>query len=113
MDEQDQIHVVWVQLYIGEHTSGATFKIKAKNDGDIDDLKVAVKKERADDLAHCHAAKLMVYEFKEEDILRPGIPVPRGTTDLTPLRVVAPVKHPGKDFMVISFLPYYTCSMHT
>jgi Crinkler effector protein N-terminal domain len=92
---------VWVQLYIGEEECGGAFKVKTAANGDIDDLKKAVKKERTNDLAHCDAARLAVYsagtEFpKEEDELRPGKPVPTDSTDESPLRVVAPEKQPGK-----------------
>jgi Crinkler effector protein N-terminal domain len=96
MDEQDQTHVVWVQLYIGEEKSGNTFKVLVKATGNIDDLKEAVKEKRPNDLANCDAAQLAVYNAgskcpsEEEDPLSPCEGVPKDTTCPRPLRVVAP-----------------------
>jgi hypothetical protein len=82
-------------------------------------LTEAVYQAKDKSLGHCNAVDLVVYsagtEFpKEEDELRPGKPVPTDSTDEKPLRVVAPEnKQQGKNFMMLSFLLDYTCSMHT
>jgi hypothetical protein len=87
---------IWVQLYIGEDKSGDVFKMGARGNQDIDDLKKAVHQARGKSLGHCDAADLLVYKAgtqfpsKEEDKLRPSSSVPKDTTDENPLRVVAP-----------------------
>jgi hypothetical protein len=100
MAEEDE---VWVQLYIeGQGKIGDVFELQ-QVPRNIDALKRAVYQARGKYLGHCDAASLFVYkagtEFppKEEDKLRPGKPVPKGTTDENPLRVVAPATLAGKN----------------
>jgi hypothetical protein len=96
MAEEDE---VWIQLYIeGQGKIGRAFciEISSLSKDRIDDLAKAVYKAGEKSLGQCDAFQLEIFkagtEFppKEEDKLRPGKPVPKGTTDENPLRVVAP-----------------------
>jgi hypothetical protein len=95
---------VWVQLYICKVKDGEVFQVEAN--GNIDDLKQAVKKVCQDDLGSLPHYKLAVYEPgvefppKEEDKLDPGDAVSKYATNndsKNPLRVVVPVNQSGKN----------------
>jgi hypothetical protein len=113
---------VWVQLYTGNGKNGRVFSIPFANLGGkkrIQELATAVYQAKDKSLGHCNAADLFVYKAgtgvpESKDVpLNSWDGVPKDTTGPDPLRVVAPEQQQGKNFMVLSFLPDYTCSMHT
>jgi hypothetical protein len=112
-----QVQVVWVQLYIGKDKSGDVFEVPSGKS--IDAFKKAVHQEAGNLLGHCRPFQLDVYNAgikcpsEDEAPLSPWEGVPKDITGPRPLRVVAPQKKQGKNFMALSFLPDSTCSMHT
>ena len=95
----------WVQFNF-ENTgkSGNVFGIHLDKlpHKDIDDLRTQVYNDLEKNLGHCNFGDLGVYtpgiEFppKEQDAMRPGLPIPQNTTCENPIRVVAPAKPKSK-----------------
>ena len=89
--------VVWIQLYVGDQESGRATRILCKRDSIIDDFARLVKTEYPEFLNCFSSAHLLVYPhgtpldaLNHDGRLRPGGPVPGGTTDEQPLLVMAP-----------------------
>ena len=82
---------VWVSLRIGVKKLEGGVLVKT---GDIDDLRRAVKVEFAEDLIHCSAASLQVFQ-QEDAPFRLSANIPPTTEDI-PLILKAPTNNQGK-----------------
>mmetsp|Transcript_23363 Transcript_23363/g.27484 ORF Transcript_23363/g.27484 Transcript_23363/m.27484 type:complete len:146 (+) Transcript_23363:105-542(+) len=91
---------VWVRLTIGDKKLEDS--VHVATGGDISDLRDAVKLKFAEDLIHCSAPSLQV--FQQEDVpfrLSANIP---STTEDNPLIIKAPTNNQEQDLVSILFI---------
>ena len=110
----------WVQFYF-ENTGklGRVFGIDVDElcYEDIHDLRTHVYNVMEKHLGHCNSPNLGVYtpgiEFppKEQDEMRPGLPIPENTTCENPIRVVAPAPVQQQGKIIFIMLHKFSCCM--
>ncbi len=84
---------VWIGLEIGDEPA-LEDRVLVKQDGNICDLRDAVKLKMAEELTHCSAARLQVFQPKGEPFRRLSEKNPETTED-NPLTIKAPKPQQG------------------